>query len=75
VNWRAVMAGPNITAEQRKALTETIEKVVKSKEWTEILKARGWEDYYLAGEPFTTFLKDEQGRVGEILKSIGIVKS
>src|SRR5690349_15639811 len=75
VNWRAVMAGPDITAEQRKTLTDTIEKVVKSKEWAEILKARGWEDYYLAGEPFKTFLKEEQGRVGDVLKSVGLVKS
>ncbi|MGO4525153.1 Bug family tripartite tricarboxylate transporter substrate binding protein [Microvirga sp. 2MCAF35] len=75
VNWRAVMAGPDITAEQRKTLTDTIEKVVKSKEWAEILKARGWEDYYLAGEPFKAFIKDEQNRVGDILKSVGLVKS
>jgi putative tricarboxylic transport membrane protein len=75
VNWRAVMAGPDITAEQRKTLTDTIEKVVKSKEWAEILKARGWEDYYLAGEPFKAFVKEEQSRVGDILKSVGLVKS
>ncbi|EIM29394.1 hypothetical protein MicloDRAFT_00018680 [Microvirga lotononidis] len=75
VNWRAVMAGPDITAEQRKTLTDTIEKVVKSKEWAEILKARGWEDYYLAGEPFKAFIKEEQNRVGDILKSVGLVKS
>lgn len=75
VNWRAVMAAPDITAEQRKTLTDMIEKTVKSKEWAEILKARGWEDYYLAGEPFKTFLKEEQGRVGDVLKSVGLVKS
>jgi putative tricarboxylic transport membrane protein len=49
--------------------------MVKSKEWAEILKARGWEDYYLAGEPFTAFLKEEQARVGEVLRSVGLVKS
>jgi putative tricarboxylic transport membrane protein len=75
VNWRAVMAAPGITADQRRALSETIEKVVKSKEWAEVLKARGWEDYYLPAEPFKTFLKDEQARVGEVLKSVGLVKS
>jgi putative tricarboxylic transport membrane protein len=75
VNWRAIMAGPGITAEQKKALTDTVEKVVKSKEWAEILKQRGWEDFYLAGAPFETFLKDEQVRVGDVLRSIGLVKS
>jgi putative tricarboxylic transport membrane protein len=75
VNWRAIMAGPGITADQKKALTETMEKLVKSKEWAEILKQRGWEDFYLAGEPFTAFLKEEQSRVGDVLRSVGLVKS
>lgn len=75
VNWRAIVAGPDITAEQKKSLTETVKKVVKSKEWAEILKQRGWEDFYLAGEPFTAFLKEEEVRVGDVLKSVGLVKS
>ena len=52
-----------------------MDKLVKSKEWAETLKQKGWDDYYLAGEPFGAFLKDEQARVGEVLKSVGLVKS
>ena len=74
VNWRAIMGAPGITADQRKGLTDTFEKMVKSKEWAELLKARGWDDYYLSGEPFTTFLKEEQVRVAEVLRSVGLVK-
>jgi putative tricarboxylic transport membrane protein len=75
VNWRAVVAGPGITPEQRKTLADAVEKTVKSKEWAEILKARGWDDYYLPGDEFAAFLKAEQTRVGDVLKSIGLVKS
>lgn len=75
VNWRAIMAAPDITADQRQALADTIGKMVKTKEWAEILKARGWEDYHLSGTPFEAFLKEEQARVGEILRSVGLVKS
>jgi putative tricarboxylic transport membrane protein len=75
VNWRAIMGAPGITAEQRKTLTETFEKMTKSKEWAEVLKTRGWDDSFLAGEPFTAFLKEEQSRVGEVLRSVGLVKS
>ena len=50
VNWRAVIAGPGITPEHRKTLADTVEKTVKSKEWAELLKARGWDDYYLPGD-------------------------
>jgi putative tricarboxylic transport membrane protein len=31
VNWRSVVAPPGITPEQRKTLSDTVEKTVKSK--------------------------------------------
>jgi putative tricarboxylic transport membrane protein len=74
MNWRSVVAPPGITPEQRKTLSDAVEKTVKSKEWAEVLKARGWEDYYLPGDQFAAFLKTEQVRVGDVLKSIGLVK-
>ena len=74
VNWRAIMGAPGITADQRKALTETMEKMVKSKEWADVLKTRGWDDYYLAGDAFDAFIKEEQARLDEILRSVGLVK-
>lgn len=74
VNWRAVMAAPGITADQKAQLTKLFDGLVASSEWRALLKARGWDDYYLAGEPFAAFLKEEQVRVGDILKTIGLVK-
>lgn len=74
VNWRAVMGGPGLSAEQRKSLTDLMEKMVKTKEWAEVLKARGWEDYFLTGDAFVTFIKKEQASVGDILRSVGLVK-
>ena len=74
VNWRAVMAAPGINADQKTQLTKLFDGMVASSEWKALLKARGWDDYYLAGEPFTAFLKEEQVRVGDILRTIGLVK-
>jgi putative tricarboxylic transport membrane protein len=74
VNWRAVMAAPGITADQKAQLTKLFDGLVASSEWKALLKARGWDDYYLAGEPFAAFLKEEQVRVGDILKTIGLAK-
>lgn len=73
-NWRSVVAPPGITPEQRKALTEIVEKMVKSPAWAETLKAKGWDDAYLSGDDFAAFLKNEQVRVAEVLKSIGLAK-
>ncbi|HEV7258881.1 MAG TPA: tripartite tricarboxylate transporter substrate-binding protein [Bosea sp. (in: a-proteobacteria)] len=74
VNWRAVMAPPGITADHKAQLTKLFDGLVASGEWKALLKARGWDDYYLAGEPFAAFLKEEQVRVGDILRTIGLVK-
>jgi putative tricarboxylic transport membrane protein len=73
-NWRSVMAPPGITAEQKKALVDLIEKMTKSESWKEILKQKGWDDAYLGGDAFASFLKDEQARVAKVLTSAGIVK-
>jgi putative tricarboxylic transport membrane protein len=74
-NWRSVVAPPGITPDQRKALTDAVDKMVKSKEWAEILKQKGWDDAYLSGDQFAAFLKQEQTRVTDVLKSVGLVKS
>jgi putative tricarboxylic transport membrane protein len=74
LNWRSVMAASGITADQKKALVEAIDKMVKSPQWQEILKQRGWDDAYLPSPAFDDFLKAEQTRVAAVLKSVGLVK-
>ena len=74
-NWRSVVAPPGITAEQRKTLGDAVEKMVKSDGWRDILKQKGWDDAYLAGDAFADFLKQETTRVTDVLKSVGLVKS
>jgi putative tricarboxylic transport membrane protein len=74
-NWRAVVAPPGISAEQKKALTDTMDKLAQSKEWQEILKAKGWENAYISGDAFAKILTDEQSRTKEVLTAVGLVKS
>lgn len=73
-NWRSVMAPPGISAEQKKALVDLVEKMTTSEAWKEILKQKGWDDAYLGGDAFASFLREEQARVAKILTSAGIVK-
>lgn len=74
-NWRSVVAPPGITAEQKKALTELVAKMVNSATWKDILKQKGWDNAFMSGDAFEKFLKDEQTRVNNVLKSVGLVKS
>jgi putative tricarboxylic transport membrane protein len=48
--------------------------MVKSNSWKDVLKQKGWDDAYLPAETFAKFLGDEQKRVAEVLKTVGLVK-
>jgi putative tricarboxylic transport membrane protein len=74
LNWRSVVAPPGLSADQRKVVSDAIDKMAKSKEWAEILKARGWDDAYLASAEFETFMKAEEARVAKVMRDVGLVK-
>jgi putative tricarboxylic transport membrane protein len=73
-NWRGVVAPEGVSAGDRKALLDTMDRLAKSGTWKEQLKKHGWEDAYLAGDGFATFLKAENDRVTKVLKGVGLVK-
>lgn len=74
LNWRSVVAPPGLSAEQRKTLSDAVEKMSKSKEWADILKARGWDNAYLGGAEFEAFMKTEEVRVSKVMRDVGLVK-
>ena len=73
-NWRSVVAAPGISDAQKKALAELVDKLATSATWKEVLKQKGWDDAYLPADAFAKFLGDEQKRVADVLKSVGLVK-
>jgi putative tricarboxylic transport membrane protein len=73
-NWRSVVAAPGITPEQRKTLADAIDRMVKSKEWQDVLKQKQWDNAYLAGDQFEAFLKNETTRVTGVLTQLGLIK-
>src|SRR5262245_5789878 len=73
-NWRAVVAPPGIDDAQRKELLTAVETMVKSNGWKKTLTDKKWLDLYLAGDEFATFLADENARVTDTLKQIGLVQ-
>ena len=73
-NWRGVVAPPGISAADRKALADAVEKMAKSAQWKAILEKRGWIDAYMPTAEYEAFLKDERVRVEATLRSIGLVR-
>ena len=72
-NWRAIFGAGELEDADRAAQLETIDKLVKSDQWKQILATRGWMDIYLAGDEFASYLEQEDTRVTAILKEIGLV--
>lgn len=73
-NWRMVAAGPELTDEQKAAITADIEKLATSDAWKKELETRGWDDRYLAGEDFQKQLASDIEATKGILTDIGLVQ-
>jgi putative tricarboxylic transport membrane protein len=71
-NWRGIMAAPDLADADRAAVTAAVDQMVKSEQWKTKLKERGWEENYLSGDAFRKYVADEQTRVGEIMRSVGL---
>lgn len=73
-NWRAIVAPPGITDDQKKALLATVDSAVKSDAWKKVLADKNWTDLYLPGDDFTKLVVTENAAVTDILKGIGLVQ-
>jgi putative tricarboxylic transport membrane protein len=74
VNWRGIFAGPGLDEAEVAALRAAVDATLASSEWKEVLKARGWSDYYAPGDEFAAFIGSESERVRNILKSLGLAE-
>jgi putative tricarboxylic transport membrane protein len=72
-NWRGVVAPPEISEEGRQCLVALVEQMAASDAWRATRENYGWQDFFLAGDEFTTYLADERERVIEILTGLGLV--
>jgi putative tricarboxylic transport membrane protein len=72
-NWRGVVAPPEIDDAQRNGIIAMIEELHASAGWQEALEANGWTDFLQTGEEFETFLGEEQERVEQVLRDIGLI--
>jgi putative tricarboxylic transport membrane protein len=73
-NWRGVMGAPGLDDAGKKALVDAVDQMAKSDGWKKVLADKGWMDIYLSGEDFAKFLTEENTRVTDTLKQIGLVK-
>ena len=72
-NWRGVYGAPGISAEQRKALTDTVLKAVTSKAWAEALEKNGWTPAVMTGKEFEDFVDREFASLRATMVKAGMI--
>ncbi|MGA5197104.1 Bug family tripartite tricarboxylate transporter substrate binding protein [Streptomyces exfoliatus] len=71
-NWRGIVAPPGLSDAEREKLVTLVTELHGSPRWRESLKTHGWNDAFLPGEEFGTFLAEQDRRVGSVLKELGL---
>ncbi len=71
-NWRGIVAPPGISDADKKVWIDALTKMHDSKAWKAEEEKRGWTDAFATGDEFSTFLKDQDTSVAEILKQLGL---
>lgn len=73
-NWRGVSVHKDLPEDQAKLIADTLQTLVKSPRWHEILKERGWLDLYLPEAEYQAFIAEETATAKGILTELGIAK-
>lgn len=73
-NWRGIVGAPEITKAQKDELLKAIDATVKTKAWKDALKKQEWDDFYLPGDAFTTFIDAEMKRLSGVLGGLSLGK-
>ena len=73
-NWRGVVGAPGMPEEARQEWISRFDQLAKSPQWQETLMTQGWEDAYMSGDEFASFLQSERDRMTKVLTDAGLVQ-
>jgi putative tricarboxylic transport membrane protein len=71
-NWRGYVAPPGISDEVRDELVSMLAEMRETPEWQDALERNNWEDSYMVGEEFASFLDEETEITEQIVKELGL---
>ncbi len=73
LNWRGVLAPPDISEERRDELIGYLETMHDTEGWKEQLTTNGWTDDFITGDEFGDFLQEQDDRVSGTLEELGLI--
>jgi putative tricarboxylic transport membrane protein len=73
-NWRSIMAPAGIDAALTQQYVGVLTAMHGSSNWKSALTTNNWNDNFLAGQEFGSWLKEENTRVTAVLTDLGLAK-
>ncbi|WP_253769066.1 Bug family tripartite tricarboxylate transporter substrate binding protein [Goodfellowiella coeruleoviolacea] len=73
-NWRGVHARPGLSDSDKQKFTDMLTRLHDSEAWKKTLVDNDWEDYFLTGAEYSSFVDSENERARKVLTDIGLVK-
>lgn len=71
-NWRGLVAPPGLSDDERRALIELVTRMHGTSGWRAARTRYGWDDDFMTGAAFATFLGQESGRVAGVLDDLDL---
>lgn len=71
-NWRAVVAAPGLSDEQKDQVTEVVDEMHGTDAWQQQLEQNGWTDFYKTGDEAEQFIQDETEKTTQIYEELGL---
>ena len=71
-NWRGWVAPGELSGDDKQALIDLATRMHDSQQWKDALTQNGWTDAFMVGDEYTSFLKAEDQRVGDVLNQLGL---
>jgi putative tricarboxylic transport membrane protein len=73
-NWRGIFGAPGITQAQRDNLVKMVRAATETPAWKGTLEKLGWTPWFLGGDAYDRFIKEDEKRIAGIIESIGLKK-
>jgi putative tricarboxylic transport membrane protein len=71
-NWRGIVAPPGLSDGERDKLVGLVTELHDSQEWRDSMKKNRWDDAFLSGDDFGDFLTEQDRKVDQVLKELGL---
>lgn len=73
-NWRGLVGPPDLPDEDRQAVIGMLERMHGTPEWQEFVESNNFEDAFLTGEEFGSYIESEDRRITGVLQNLGLAK-